>query len=327
MVLYTFLALLSISMIILAFQVTGREDCSQISIELASRNNAGKHTSFSTGEVITFKAATTAGSDSGLTWDFGDSTATTSGLQVYHAFTKAGTYMVTLSHGKCTWNQEVIIINALADNTPAPAADLYPTIDGPEEILAGRAVTFTNSTANANTWQWQLLQRGAEVHSGRSVTYTFSSPGERILSLIINGDSSKMVTKHIMVFPAQSNHKVPDFTPMPFPDENKTPEPAPVPAAPEKPKVPSVSDDEFKFMLSQVVDKQKNASDFSAYLCENINARVLLNDKDTDTFSHFCSRIRGKRRFKIEVVNLIKDQNGCVKEIRVRYDKKFLGIF
>ncbi|WP_440133437.1 PKD domain-containing protein [Chitinophaga sancti] len=329
MVLYTFLALLSISMIILAFQVTvtGREDCSQISIELASRNNAGKHTSFSTGEVITFKAATTAGSNSGLTWDFGDSTATTSGLQVYHAFTKAGTYMVTLSHGKCTWNQEVIIINALADNTPAPAADLYPTIDGPEEILAGRAVTFANSTANASTWQWQLLQRGAEVHSGRSVTYTFSSPGERILSLIINGDSSKMVTKHIMVFPAQSNHKVPDFTPMPFPDENKTPEPAPVPAAPEKPKVPSVSDDEFKFMLSQVVDKQKNASDFSAYLCENINARVLLNDKDTDTFSHFCSRIRGKRRFKIEVVNLIKDQNGCVKEIRVRYDKKFLGIF
>lgn len=327
MVLYTFLALLGISIIILAFQVTGREDCSQISIELASRNNAGKHTSFSTGEVITFKAATTAADNSGLTWDFGDSTATTSGLQVYHAFTKAGTYMVTLSHGKCTWHQEVIIINALADNTPAPAADLYPTIDGPEEVLAGRPVTFTNSTSNARTWQWQLLQRGAEVHSGRAVTYTFSSPGERILSLIINGDSSKMVTKHIMVFPAQSNHQVPDFTPMPFPEENKTPEPTPVPAAPEKPKVPSVSDDEFKFMLSQVVDKQKNASDFSAYLCENINARVLLNDKDTDTFSHFCSRIRGKRRFKIEVVNLIKDQNGCVKEIRVRYDKKFLGIF
>lgn len=327
MVLYTFLALLGISIVILAFQVSGREDCSQMSIQLTSRDNAGKHTSFNTGEVITFRAATKDGNSGGLTWEFGDSSASLPGQQVYHAFSKPGNYMVTLTRSKCTWHQEVIIINAMPDTKPAPAADLYPTIDGPEEVLAGRPATFTNSSSGARKWQWQLLQRGAEVHMGRSVTYTFSSPGERILSLIINGDSSKLVTKHIMVFPAQEGRHVEDFVPMPFPEKPTTPEPAPAPAAPEKPKVPAVSDDEFKFMLSQVVDKQKNASDFSAYLCDNLNARVLLNDKDTDTFNHFCSRIRGKKRFKIELVNLIKDQNGCVKEIRIRYDKKFLGIF
>jgi PKD repeat protein len=326
MVLYTFLALLVISITLLAFQASNRVDCAPAGIILASQHNAGKHNAFSTGEVITFKADI---KNSHVSWNFGDSTDEAQGVQVYHAFNKAGNYTITLENGKCEWKQEVTIVNAIADNTPVADNDNYPAIEGPSEVIAGRAAVFTNSSSFAQKWQWQLLQKGAEVHTGKSVTFTFSSPGERILSLIVNGDTSKMVTKHIQVFPAeQGPHRDDHFEPMPFP-EDKQPEPAApaAPAAPEKPKVPAVSDDEFKFMLGQVVDKQKNAGDFSAYLCDNLSARVLLNDKDTDTFAHFCSRIRGKKRFKIELVNLIKDQNGCVKEIRIRYDKKFLGIF
>lgn len=327
MVLYTFLCLLAISIVILAFQVSGREDCSKASILLSSQQHAGKRTSFTTGEVITFKAENAGKNRADISWDFGDSTEQAQGLQVYHAFHKAGSYTVTLQNGKCNWHQEVIILNAAPDNAPPPASDQFPVIEGPSEVLAGRpAVYFNNS--NASKWQWRLLQKGAETHFGKSVTYTFASPGERILTLIVDGDTSKMVTKHIQVFPAQAARRNDNFQPMPFPEEEK---PADNAAAaqpvPEKPKTPAISDDEFKYMLTQVVNKQKNAGDFSPFLCENLNARVLLNDKDTDTFAHFCSRIRGKKRFTIEVVNLIKDQNGCVKEIRIRYDKKFLGIF
>ncbi|SFE04793.1 hypothetical protein SAMN05518672_104262 [Chitinophaga sp. CF118] len=327
MVLYTFLSLLAISIVILAFQISGREDCSLASIHLSSQQHAGKRTSFTTGEVITFKAENAGKIRSDISWDFGDSTEQAQGLQVYHAFNKAGNYTITLLKGKCSWHQEVIILNAVPDNTPPATSDLFPVIEGPSEVLAGRAVTYSNNSS-ASKWQWRLLQRGAETHSGKTVSYTFATPGERILTLIVDGDTSKMVTKHIQVFPAQAARRNDHFEPMPFPEPEKPADPAAgAQPVPEKPKTPTISDDEFKYMLTQVIDKQKNAGDFSPFLCENLNARVLLNDKDTDSFSHFCSRIRGKKRFKIELVNLIKDQNGCVKEIRIRYDKKFLGIF
>jgi len=328
MVLYTFLSLLAISIVILAFQVSGREDCSKASILLSSQQDAKKHNSFTTGEVITFKADNTGKTRGDISWDFGDSTDQAQGLQVYHAFNKAGSYTVTVQGGKCSWHQEVVIVNAMQDNVPLPSSDLFPVIEGPSETLAGRPVTFTNNSSNATKWQWRLLQNGAETHGGKSVVYTFSSPGERILTLIVNGDTSKMVTKHIQVFASQPARRNEHFEPMPFPE---APKPADNAAAaqpvPEKPKTPAISDDEFKFMLTQVIEKQKSAGDFTPFLCNNLNTNVLLNDKDTDSFSHFCSRIRGKKRFKIELVNLIKDQNGCVKEIRIRYDKKFLGIF
>lgn len=326
MVLYTFLGLFAVSIVILAFQVAGKEDCSQASIILSSQQHAGKRTSFTTGEVITFKAENAGKNRPDISWDFGDSTDQAQGLQVYHAFNKAGNYMVTLQNGKCSWHQEVIVINATPDAAPV-VSDQFPVIEGPSEVLAGRPAVFSNSSG-ASKWQWRLLQSGAETHYGRSVTYTFGTPGERILTLIVDGDTSKMVTKHIQVFAGQPARRTDDFQPMPFPEPEKPADPsAGAQPVPEKPKTPAVSDDEFKYMLVQVIEKQKNAGDFSPFLCDNLNARVLLNDKDTDSFSHFCSRIRGKKRFKIEHVNLIKDQNGCVKEIRVRYDKKFLGIF
>lgn len=329
MVLYTFLSLLVISIVLLAFQASNKEVCTDAAIVLASQQRAVKSTTFTTGEVITFRADLKGGGVAGVNWDFGDSTASAPGVQVYHAFSKAGVYTVILHRGKCDWRQEVIVINAAPERAPDNRGEIYPVIEGPEEVFTGRTVTFSNHTAGASSWSWQLLQPNAEVHSGNSVKYTFGTPGERILSLIVNGDSSKMVTKHITVFDGGPQRPRNDhFDPIPFPEDPKPVDPnagaAPVP---EKPKTPSVSDDEFKFFLTQVVDKQKSASDFSPYLCDNMNARVLLNDKDTDTFAHFCSRIRGKKRFKIELVNLIKDQNGCVKEIRVRYDRKFLGIF
>ncbi|QHS63064.1 PKD domain-containing protein [Chitinophaga agri] len=329
MVLYTFLSLLAISIVLLAFQASNKETCTDAAIVLASQQHAGKTSSFTTGEVITFRADLKGGGIAGVSWDFDDSTAAAPGVQVYHAFSKAGNYMVTLRRGKCEWHQEVIIINAPPERAPDTGGDIYPLIEGPEEVFVGRPATYTNHTPGARQWSWQLLQPNAETHTGNAVKYTFGSPGERILSLIVNGDSSKMVTKRITVFAGAPQRPVNDhFEPIPFPEEPKPSESsAGATPVPEKPKIPAISDDEFKFFLTQVVDKQKNAADFSAYLCDNMGARVLLNDKDTDTFAHFCSRIRGKKRFKIELVNLIKDQNGCVKEIRVRYDRKFLGIF
>lgn len=327
MVLYTFLALLVISAGILAFKASTHQDCSNMSIALSSRLH-GVNTSFTVGEVITFKANNSGDARGDYSWNFGDSSAQQQGQQVYHSFAEAGNYTVTLLAGKCSWTQDVLVVNPAPANTPAPVADIFPVIDGPDEAFVGRPATFNNSTPGATSWEWRLQQPNAETHTGSSHTYVFGTPGEKILTLVVNGDSSRMVKKRIQVFPAPVNDRPSgDFVPPPFPAPETQPETAATPT-PEKPKVPAISDDEFRMMLTQLNNKQKSVQDFAPFLCNNLNARVLLNDKDVKTFTQFCDAIRGKKRIKIEMVNLIKDPDGCVKEIRIRYDKKgFLGIF
>lgn len=324
MVLWTFLGLFLISVVLLAFQMDGREDCSNTDITL-SHIQSSNSKAYAVGEVITFNAESHDKKAAGYTWEFGDSSAKATGRQVYHSFNKAGSYVVTLTSGKCTWNKEVLVIMNTPVATPGNSTDVFPVIDGPSEAFAGRPVTFSNKTPSATTWSWHLMQDNAETHSNSSVTYTFSSPGERTLSLIINGDSSHMVLKHITVFPARPV----EHTDLPEPVIDQPPVAAPAPApAPAPEKKPSISDDEFKYLLIQVTQKQKTASDFAQYLCNNLNARVVLNADDVDNFAHFCSRIYGKKKFKIERVNLTKTPDGCINEILIKYDrKKVLGIF
>lgn len=327
MVLYTFMALLIISVAILAFKAGTHQDCSNMNIAFSSRLH-GVSTSYTVGEVITFNAKNTGDARSSYNWNFGDSSAQQLGQQVYHAFAEAGNYTITLQAGKCSRQQDILVVNPPPVNTTAPVADIYPVIEGPEEAFVGKPATYRNSTPGATSWEWRLQQPNAETHQESSHTYTFSTPGERIVTLVVNGDSSRMVKKRVQVFPAPVYNRPNDnFVPPPFPTQETKPETATTPL-PEKPKVPSISDDEFRVMLTQLNNKQKTAQDFSPYLCNNLNARVLLNDKDVKTFNEFCNAIRGKKRVKIEMVNLIKDPEGCVKEIRIRYDKKgFLGIF
>ncbi|NSL87942.1 PKD domain-containing protein [Chitinophaga solisilvae] len=322
MVLWTFFGLFIISIILLAFQLDGKEDCTNTDIQLSTRQHSGGK-SYTVGEVITFNAVGSDKKRTDYAWEFGDSSARQTGAQVYHAFHKAGSYVVTLKSGKCTWNKEVIVVMPVTATPVSSAADVFPVIEGPSEVFAGRPVTFYNKTASATKWTWRLMQDNAEVHTQSSVTYTFSAPGERTLSLIINGDSAHMVMKSITVFPARAK-PADDGDGGAFPAVvPRNDPPPPPPPVEEKPRVPAVSDDEFQYMLTQVVGKQKTAADFAKYLCDNLQARVLLNDNRTDNFAHFCDRIHGKKRVKIQKVNLVKDKNGCVTEIRVIYDKKF----
>lgn len=327
MVLYTFLGLLIISIVLLAFQLDNKQDCANTEILLSHKQHADSKT-YIVGEVITFEAKDSVTHNSSYVWEFGDSSARQTGFQVRHAYMKAGSYVATLKSGKCSWTKEIIVVMGITDTPVSSGADIFPVITGPDEAFVGRKVTFTNNTPGATSWNWRLLQNNAETHSGSSVSYVFSSVGERILTLIVNGDTSHMVQNRVTVYPAikESGGGGPIIAD-PWPGPPRADTPAAKPAEPPKPKVPAIADEEFLHLLKQVPLKQRNASDFAQFLCGNLDVRVLLNDKQTDNFSHFCARIHGKKRFKIEKVNLVKDPNGCVTEIRILYDKKVLGIF
>lgn len=319
LVLFTFLGLLVISGVILAVQANSKEDCTVVNITMAGRQLAGKTPTFTLGDVVTFSADRPGKT---YTWYFGDSTQQLQGQQVKHPFTKAGSFTITLSAKGCSWRQEVVITPPLRPRSDlSPQADVFPTINGETEVLTGRTYTYSNNSPWATRWQWRLQQANGTLYTGSSVSYTFSTPGTRRLTLIVNGDSSKAVTIDIHV--SQGGPRQPT---RPFNEPPPPPPPPPPPAdsvRKAEPTVPRIGEPEFKSMLEQVTRRQKSAADFSEFLCGNLNCSVLLNDKEHSSFAEFCNRIsRKKGKYKIETVNLVKNAKGCITEIRIIYDKK-----
>jgi hypothetical protein len=103
----------------------------------------------------------------------------------------------------------------------------------------------------------------------------------------------------------------------------------PLPTGPTPPKKSSISitTEEFKYLLAQVANKTRKASDFQPYLCDP-SVNVIINGNESIDFNAFCNRIYGKRKLQIEQLSLNKDQNGCIKEITIINNrKKVLGIF
>ncbi len=136
-------------------------------------------------------------------WEFGDSSASTrqAGISLFQQSRQP--YMITLTSGKCTWRKEVLVIM----NTPAAAnsqPDIFLLLMAPlKHLPAGRSPSPTLHQP-PKAGPRRLLRDNAEPHGGSSVTYTFSSPCERTLSLIINGDSSHMGAKTYHRIPARA---------------------------------------------------------------------------------------------------------------------------
>ncbi|WP_211323808.1 PKD domain-containing protein [Chitinophaga dinghuensis] len=186
----------------------------------------------------------------------------------------------------------------------------------------GTAATFGSNQPADVSFAWQLSGKEDSIYNTPTVTYTFRSPGEKILTLIVNRDTARMAVKRIHIFPP------PILTSTPAPT---APAPPPIPHLPIKkvePAVPSITAEEFRFMLQQVIYGNKQFTDFSEYLCNNIQTPVIINEKTMMPFNQFCLQIRGKKRLSIDQVNITRDKSGCITALNIQYNKKkFIGLF
>ncbi|TDH18489.1 PKD domain-containing protein [Segetibacter sp. 3557_3] len=90
---------------------------------------------------------------------------------------------------------------------------------------------------------------------------------------------------------------------------------------------PDISEVEMELMLTQVVSGHKDENDFSAFLCGNLNMRVVYNGRQIP-FGQMCGELKGEmkkvKRIKDINVSFLKHPiTNCIKQLSVTARKKW----
>jgi len=129
-------------------------------------------------------------------WDFGDGNTSTQTSPV-HTYSSGGTYNVTLTSSSSTCGNDVtsqtIILETAAANFTANVT----------QVCTAQNVIFTDNSTAATSWSWNF---GAGASPATAATQgphtvTYSSPGNKTVSLTINGAVTETKTNYITVSP------------------------------------------------------------------------------------------------------------------------------
>lgn len=120
-------------------------------------------------------------------WDFGDSSRSTDAAPS-HAFYSAGSFTVSLTLNNDASKKATTVI------TIAPSYSF--SFSGTP--AAGHTVTFASNAAAGNTFAWSFGD-GA-MSTDATPAHVFSSNGSYTVSLVLNHDSSHVLTKTVTIF-------------------------------------------------------------------------------------------------------------------------------
>ncbi len=325
------IALMFISSLILAFRYKNAAPCAPVSIEIAAA-------SFTDGTLISFAAGSSNGTE--YNWDFGDGTKlTNTTASIRHAFKAPGSYLVAvLVNGHCEAIKTVRIL-------PAPVvinASLIPDFIAPESTELNQPVTFTDTTADAESWEW-LFDEGESVYDrNRQTSYTFTTPGPHTIILKINGRSDRVSSKQIFVKPAtplidrrfdqplpprRNTHVLPDLKDAPTvnrPAKDTTAAIVPT-VKPQPVNAPPIEADEMIIILQGIVTGEKKPADVLPYFCGEPDIMVTYNGTRMK-FSQMCTQLRkfGRlNRITVPGVRLVKSNaTNCLKGMDVTVSRR-----
>lgn len=279
-------------------------------------------------------------------WDFGDGATIDKRQHTFHVYKNSGTYLVTLTiNENCVHTKEIVLKDKYASEKLGT-----PKIIPPKIITAGHPTYFKSISQNAKTWEWAFGENKAIDETSSNPVYTFSSPGEKTITLVINGDFSRVAKMTIYVHPKVIKKTNPlDVTSYVY-EKNADAFALPrgtvkkdplddmlqyVPVAPKNKtkkdsvevvkKAPKISEDQFEILLNKVAEGSKVKDDFVEFLCDDLEIPIVKNNNDLLTFAQLCANIKGKK-IKIESIRLNKDKtNNCIKGMSINYKvKKYL---
>jgi hypothetical protein len=314
---------------ILIFKIATDVKCENFGIITMDVSGSQKNSLF-VNEDVTFKANVTGK----VAWDFDDGT-TAKGLIIKHIFLNSGDHVIkAILNEKCPQLVTVRINKKIVNQDDQE--DIDP-ISGPESAIVGKRVTFSYTGKKKNaSFEWSVVnsQIYSFGHENR-VTYVFKSPGSQIVQLQLNKDEAKTFKKSILILPVKVEDQ-PVYTPRPTVSQRVT---APPPIVGQKPDTPQkkqvqqiqspetkklpATDLEFRQMFEDVIAGKKTDQYFTSYLCNGTNTQVLASEKNDvyETVESLCKKLF-KSRYKIEAVTAVKDGNGCVTKMLVKYKKK-----
>lgn len=309
-----FFIIFIISCGLLAFKINTKEVCNIKEFKVDSD-------SFKAGELITFSDETPNASE--WRWYFGDGSNISYRSKVAHSFSKPGKYTVKLSVNKnCNIEKTITIIpkNDIIDES------LLPKFSGPKVVYVGEPVTFKDSTAHAKSWEWRFGD-GSKIDAiDRNPTYTYRIPGEKAVSLVINGDIKYVKQRKITVLPARKeqndlvsarlarrNSSRADIVDEYF---NRLPD-APM----RSPEFAGLTEEKFKGVLNGICKDELSYENVKRYFCEDDLPLVKLRNDKTISLKQLDTEIRN-RNINVKKIQFQKDQDGCITLINLNYRYK-----
>lgn len=335
-VVLTMLIVSVLAFFIMAYKYANTEPCSDYQIQTTSEN-------YYTGEVIKLNAIVP--DLKSAKWDFGDNTAGETGMKttVFHTYSKAGEYTVTLVVNKNCFQTKNIRI------TEAPPVVDYaktPQFIVPEKITVGIPFTITDSSSFAGSWEWRFGESANVDATTSSATYTYKTPGPKTITLVVNGNTQNVGVAKVSVNEAKlppskellnknrrSSPSIVVIDRKPLTENTLEEDRVKVDTtATATKKFPDITTTEMELSLKKVADNHLREMFFEQYFCNIQTAPVTVNGKTVSFHAFYTNLAELKNSGKIKSirVQLVKSRNtNCIEGINVwmKTKGKFLGIF
>lgn len=333
-VIFFFVTMLLIGVVLFIVQFFNHIDCEDVKFYVFSDQSQSE-------ESIEFYDKTPNAKS--WKWDFGDGSDPDKRRHTFHVYKKPGTYYIKLTiNGDCEHTKEITIKDKYAIYKQGS-----PEIIVPKVITQGQPTYFKSISDEARTWEWAFGENRGVDETSSDPVYTFSTSGEKTITLVINGNFSTVAKKIIYVHPkvikktnpldvtSYEYEKKAEAFSLPRGSAKKDPLEEMLQYVPVVPKAkvqkdsiptvkkaPKISEDQFEILLNKVAEGSKVKDDFAEYLCDDLNIPVVKNDAKLLTFSELCTALKGKK-IKIESIRLNKDKkNNCIKGLTISYKVK-----
>jgi len=320
------IALLSLG--IFGFRYTMHKSCKnfRISIEATNALNAEN---FYTEVPIAFSCD--AAKDDKCEWSFGTADKKkATGRYVTFSYAEPGQYLIELTvNDQCKEYRFLTVTKAPRIIDPS----LIPRIICPQTIEFGKPAVFRDSTPAAKSWEWRFGESGQVDAMGKKVSYIFTTPGVKTVTLVINGNPDAYATCQVFVKPKELPKTNPNASGnILLPPINDKPTSHPLTTS--QGSQVAISDADFQAMMAQVVKGKKFPSDFIPYMCGG-NIQLPVSYKETGektktmTFEQACREIEviKDRKIKGVEVTLQRDPGtNCINGMSIKVSKK-RGLF
>jgi hypothetical protein len=232
-------------------------------------------------------------------WDFGDFGPHGNTSKVSHTYRSAGKYVIKLvvnGNAKCNSTLPVTVGQDLSA-TATGTSSIETSIEGPSTAMVGKPVKFHETSGKATTWAWTSTESNGVIDgTGQEVTYTFASPGKKTVYVNINGNKGQGSMDVLVSAPAGGGGG----------GDGKT----------------KVSEDQFRKMLYQVINRKGDVSLFKDCLCGKINMVITVVDKKGKpyAFDGYCKELNSRsHRTEIDDIKLTDEpKTGCITNVVIK---------
>ncbi|NHN27618.1 PKD domain-containing protein [Flavobacterium jejuense] len=316
-----FSAVVLLSLVIIIYKLNNETECNAKEFKIDAP-------SFMVGEFIIF-SDDSKNADS-WRWYFGDNSQIAFRSKVAHSFDKEGEYLVKLViNNKCTVQRVVAILprkNSIDQS-------LIPKINVPNYVMEGEEIVFEDNTDSAQSWEWRFGENlKNKVDSfDKKCSYTFTSPGRKMISLVVNDDYTHVATKVIFVMPkkeeqvTKSDRKRNTIPINPFQNvPDAPPEEDNVVKVEKGPEIGGADANKIEDVFELVTNNKISYEDFLKYFCKYNLPTVVFKDQKTTSLKEFYYQVK-KEKIKLKNISIQKVKDDCI--VIILIDKKYKSIF